>query len=86
MAASDINAHRAHSVIARLGDVSDSNIPIGRRLNLLRSIIDEAQKAERQLLMQVGVNLAKDLAEKGIRPTNRPLGETLKAMEAQCGD
>lgn len=72
-----INSHRAHTVINRLADVADTDLPIGRRLELVRGIIANAQKAERKLLLQLGVDFAKHLAAEGVQPTGRPVSEVL---------
>jgi hypothetical protein len=78
-----INTYRAHSVINNLGDTSVTDLPIGTRLVYLREIVDAAQKAERQLLMQVGCDLAKHMLALGINPTGRPVGETLKTLDEE---
>lgn len=60
----------------------DHDRPIGERLAILRAWREQIEREERRLLMQLGCDVAKDLFARGIEPTGRPLGETLRELDA----
>lgn len=69
--------------------LADTETPIGARLVKIAAIRDAVHRVERQLLMQLGADAAKEMAALGFAPQGRPIGELLAESEparCPCGD
>lgn len=64
---------------------TDGEAPLGQRLEAVRHIKAAAEHAERRLLMQLGVDLAKHLFAAGVSPLGLPIGDVLGAAATAIG-
>lgn len=56
----------------------DESRPIGRRLEILRAWRSQIEREEGRLLMQLGADMAKHLAARGIAPSGQTVREHLE--------
>ena len=61
----------------------DPAISLGQKLTRIRIIQESANLAERSLLMQIGVDVAKDLINRGHLPDGRTIGEHYEAVSGE---
>lgn len=71
----------AFGSIKRIG--TDTTLSLGNRLQAIRHIKAAADEMERQLVLQLGADLAKHLFAAGIKPQGRPVGEILRGIDAR---